>query len=196
MNDTAAANDDAHRILLLQIADGDEEALAELYRLFERRIYAFASSRLSDPAVAADLVNEVMMEVWRKADSFEGRALVSTWILGITRHRVLDELRRRGRRRFDELDPEAPEDEVPSAEDAMSGASDAAHLAYCLDQLPEAQREAVHLAFFEDLPYGEIAELAECPPGTVKTRVYHAKQALKRCLARRMRLGGAGDEDA
>jgi len=66
----------------------------------------------------------------------------------------------------------------------IAGAQDAERLRHCLDRLPEGQREVMHLAFFEDLSYREIASLIDSPEGTVKSRVYHAKEALKRCLSR------------
>lgn len=171
-----------HERLLAEIASGSEAALVELFRAFEGRIFAFAQSRLNDPAFSSDLVSEVMVEVWKKADSFEGRSAVSTWILGIARNRLMDEIRRRGRRHFDELDETTPDDESVDAPAALAAADDAGHVEECMGRLNEAQREAVHLAFYEDLTYGEIAELAGCPEGTVKTRIYHAKKALQRCL--------------
>ncbi len=171
-----------HNELLESIAAGSEPALVELFRAFEGRIFAFAQSRLNDPAFASDLVCEVMVEVWKNADSFEGRSAVSSWILGIARNRLMDEIRRRGRRHFDELDETTPDDESIDASAALAAAGDAGHVKECMDRLNEAQREAVHLAFYEDLTYVEIAGITDCPEGTVKTRIYHAKKALQRCL--------------
>lgn len=171
-----------HAELLQEVASGSEEALVELYRAFEGRIFAFAQSRMNDPAFAADLVNEVMVEVWKKASTFQGRSAVSSWILGIARNRLMDEVRRRGRRHFDELDERTPDDDSVDASEVMAAADDASQVEECMGRLNEAQREAVHLAFYEDLSYGEIAEIAGCPEGTVKTRIHHAKKALQRCL--------------
>ncbi len=181
-----------HERLLEEIASGSEEALVALYRAFEGRIFAFAQSRLNDPAFAADLVNEVMVEVWKKASTFEGRSAASSWILGIARNRLMDEIRRRGRRHFDELDEATPDEGQTDATEALAAADDAGHVEECMKRLNEAQREAVHLAFYEDLSYAEIAEIAGCPEGTVKTRVFHAKKALQRCL----RGFGLGPADA
>ena len=174
------------RQLLDRIAAGDEAALADFYRLFEARIYRFAQARLNDPFSAADILNEVMLEVWKQAGRFQGRSKLSTWLLGITRYKVLDRLRQRQRNPVQqELDDRLP-DESPSHEAVIAGAQDAERLRHCLDRLPESQREVMHLAFFEDLGYREIAALVDCPEGTVKSRVYHAKEALKRCLSRLM----------
>ena len=174
---------DVERALLLRIGEGDERALEDLYRRFEPRILAFAYQRLNDSAAASDTLNEVMLEIWNSASRFEGRSSVATWILSITRFRVIDRLRKRGGRVFEELEDATSEDPAESAEDALAGAGDAQWVRRCVEQLPPAQRDAIHLAFFEDLSYADIAKVMDCPEGTVKTRVYHAKRALKSCLA-------------
>ena len=61
------------------------------------------------------------------------------------------------------------------------------HLRGCMERLSDEQRQVVHLAFFEDLSYREISEIVGNPEGTIKARMFHAKQALKRCLARRIK---------
>ena len=174
---------DEEQDLVARIAARDESALEELYRRFEPRIMAFAYRRLNDPGAAADTLNEVMLEVWKSAERFEGRSSVATWILSITRHRVIDRLRARGGRIFEEIDEGEEDTRAVDAEAAMAGAADAGAVRDCIEELPDAQREAVHLAFFEDMAYADIAQVMECPEGTVKTRVYHAKKALKDCLA-------------
>lgn len=181
-----AATVDPDRALVDRIAAGSEEAMTELYGRHARRLHAFAVARLRDPAAAADVLSEVMVEVWRRADRFEGRARVSTWLFGIAHHKVIDELRRRGARGLASAD----DDEAAGLPDlhavdpvrAIDAAGEAERLRRCLERLGDSHREAVHLAFFEDLSCAEIAEIAACPIGTVKTRLFHAKRLLKRCL--------------
>ncbi len=170
--------------LLDKIATGDEQALADFYHLFEDRIYRYAHARLNDPFTAADILNEVMLEVWKQAARFEGRSKLSTWLLGITRYKVLDRLRQRQRQPEQQQTDERLADDGPSHDTLIASAEDAEYLRHCLEKLPEAQREVMHLAFFEDLGYRDIASLIDCPEGTVKSRVFHAKEALKRCLSR------------
>ena len=171
-------------ILLSQIADGSEAALKEFYESYHARIYGFALKRLNDPADAADVLNDVMLEVWRSAGRFEGRSKLLTWVLGIAYHKVIDILRRRGRGALSiELDEEMADENSPVAIDILAGLEDAKQVRRCLDQLSDAHRVVMHLAFFEDLSYPEIAEIADCPVGTVKTRMFYAKQALQRCLS-------------
>jgi len=176
--------------LLRAVAGGDADALAELYRRLESSIYAFAMSRLSDREQAGEVLHEVVLEVWRKADTFRGRSRSLTWILGIARHKILDAQRRSKRWR-----PEPPPDEdVPDPaatpferlhrgdrRDAVRGA---------LAALSDDHREVIHLAFYQDLSYPEISRLLDIPEGTVKTRVFHAKKAMRRRLAGRLE-GGA-----
>ena len=169
--------------LLSRIAGGDDNALADFYRLHESTVYAFALNRLNDPHAAADVVNEVMIGVWRGADRFQGSAKVRTWLLGITHNKVVDRLRARHRHDADELNDDMVDDDQATALDAVAHAEDTDRLKQCIDRLTDAHRQVVHLGFFEDLSYGEVAEIVGCPEGTVKTRMYHAKQSLKRCLA-------------
>ncbi len=168
--------------LLARMATRDESALREFYRQFHGQIYAFALKRLRDPADAADVLNEVMLEVWRSAGRFESRSKVSTWVLGITHHKAVDRLRRRKNRSYEELDDQIEDSDSPTAADVLAGAQDAALLRRCLDGLSDMHRQVMHLAYFEDLSCEEIAEISDCPVGTVKTRMFHARRLLKLCL--------------
>ena len=173
--------------LLQAIAQGSMSAMESLYRQFERTVYRYALSHLSDPFDAAEVLNDVMLDVWRQAGRFEGRSQVSTWLLGMTRHKVLDRLRARQRHATEALDDDIGEqlaDEAPGAEQSMVAEQDAQRMRDCLRKLPPHHREVVHLAFYEDMGYEAIAALVQCPPGTVKSRVHHAKEALKKCLNR------------
>lgn len=182
-------SDELARRLLTAIAGGDESSLEELYVMYEKDVYAFALSRLSDPHAAADIVNEVMLVVWRTAERFRGGAKVRTWLLGITNNKVLDALRRRGTRPHEELDERLADSSSETGERIVATAQHSRSVETCLKALTDQHRQVVHLAFYEDLSYREIAEIVDCPAGTVKTRMYHAKISLKRCLER-MGLNG------
>ncbi|HSH42211.1 MAG TPA: sigma-70 family RNA polymerase sigma factor [Arenicellales bacterium] len=178
------------RRLLAAVADGDKSSMEEFYEMFERDVYAFARSRLDDPHAAADILHEVMLAVWRTAGRFQGGSRVRTWLLGIANNKVLDALRRRGRRAHEELDDGMPDEAAEAGERAVAAAQHSRSVLRCLESLNDRHRQVVHLAFFEDLSYGEIAQVVDCPPGTVKTRMYHARNLLKRCLER-MGVNGA-----
>lgn len=174
--------DDEDTALLARIATGSEAAMGAFYRRHEARIYAFVMRRLANEADAAEVLNEVMMDVWRGASSFQQRARATTWLFGIAHNKSVDLLRRRGRRTAEPLDFDIADDRPDPGPAAVAHAQDSHHISHCMKQLPEAQRQVVHLTFFEDLPYGEIAEILDIPEGTVKTRMFHARKALALCL--------------
>lgn len=176
--------------LLAAIAEEDMDALSEFYRRHQRRVFQFLLSKLNDSFVAGDLLNDTMMEVWRAAGRFQGRSKVTTWLLGIAQHKVLDYWRQQGRRQFTELD-DTMIDEDPNADlEALTlAARDRQQLHACMAKLSPEHREVLHLVFFEELNYEEIGEIIGVPEGTVKSRVYHAKQLMKRQLT--LALGAA-----
>ena len=179
--------DPYNRSLLGQIAQGSEKALKEFYEAFQGKIYAFAKIRLNDSHEAADLLNEVMWEVWRGANRFEGRSSVTTWVFGIANHKVIDRLRSKGKLPMDDLESIVVEESDQDLDEILTQKQLGEHLRRCMEKLSDNQRQVVHLAFFEDLSYREISEITGSPEGTIKARMYHAKQALKRCLARRIK---------
>lgn len=172
--------------LLAAIANGSMSAMETFYRQHERCVYRYALAQTGDAFDAAEVLNDVMLEVWRQAGRFEGRSAVTTWLLGMARFKSIDRLRLRQRHAAETLDEaaESAEDETPRAEQQLAQAQEAQRLRDCMGKLPAHQREVMHLAFFEDMGYEAIAALVQCPPGTVKSRVHHAKEAIRKCLNR------------
>ncbi len=171
--------------LLNQISAGDQKALADFYRLFETRLYQFIKSKLNDSFEASDILNEVFLDVWRKADSFEGRSKVSTWLFGIAYYKTMDRLRKKKPDMIDD-DMLDIEDDAPTQLTCLVNAENSVAIRFCLDALKGAHRAVMELSFFDDLSYREIAQIVDCPENTVKTRMFHAKQAMKQCLTKRM----------
>jgi len=169
--------------LLDMIKSGNEAAFDEFYRRFEKKVYHFIRQKLNDQFEAYDVLHEVFMEIWRKADRFEGRSKVSTWVFGIAFNKSIDRLRKRTPDQLDEEKHETVADEDGlNPMELLNATEEATFLHKCVQALSDAQRAVVQLAFFEDMSYPEIAEVIGRPEGTVKTRVFHAKQALKRCV--------------
>jgi RNA polymerase sigma-70 factor (ECF subfamily) len=168
--------------LLKQVASGDQNAMSEFYDRFHSAVYHFALKRMREPSDAAEVLNLVMLEVWKTAGRFEGRSKVRTWLLGITNHKIIDALRKIGRHEGEELTDVHEDESQHEAIDLVALSEHAGFIQRCMEALSDAHRQVVHLAFFEDLVYTEIADIMECPEGTVKTRMYHAKTALKKCL--------------
>jgi len=181
------AGDDApnDQQLLTEIANGDMNAVTVFYQRHESRVYRYAMTKVSDSSVASDILNDVMMQVWRSAAKFEGRAKVTTWLLGIAHNKVVDHWRKLGKREYTELD-ENMEDDTTSGVNpahATEAASDGKLLRTCLAKLKPEHREILHLVFFEELGYSEIANIIDVPEGTVKSRVFHARNLMKKQLA-------------
>lgn len=173
------------KLLLQSIATGDKAAMAALYKLMERPIYRFICSRLNDPFEANDILHEVFIDVWRTAAKFEGRSSVKTWMLSIAYRKTMDRFRKMKRVTLTDEVPEVV-DTATNQLDLVSMGEEKAHVRFCLDELSLEHRSAIELAFYEDMTYREIAKVADTPEGTIKTRIYHAKQLLKRCLAGRL----------
>lgn len=184
MNDAVPQTEDDARRWLEAIGTGDQRALERFYRAYHGAVYQFALRLVRNPADAAELVNESMLEVWKAAATFRGGSRVKTWLLGIVNHRAIDLLRRKKRHVSDELDFDVADDAACPLPQALADAQHARHVRHCLSTLPERHRQVVHLTFFEQLAYPEIAQVLDVPAGTVKTRMMHAKSKLMHCLRR------------
>ncbi|MBL1321194.1 MAG: sigma-70 family RNA polymerase sigma factor [Methylophaga sp.] len=172
--------------LLQKVSTGDELAFADLYRMYESRLYRFITSKLNDSFEASDILNEVFLDVWRKANTFEGRSKVSTWLFGIAYYKTMDRLRKKIPETVDDDRFLEIEDDSPNQLTCMISNENAGDVRFCLDALKAAHRTVMELTFFNELSYREISNIVDCPENTVKTRMFHAKQAMKRCLTKRM----------
>jgi RNA polymerase sigma-70 factor (ECF subfamily) len=184
--------DEEHRALVRTIAarnEGSEAAMAGLYRALHGQVFAFVRRRwgMADDHEVQAVVGDTLYEVWRAAGRFTGESQVRTWVLGIARHKMLDALRQgKAGLAHDDIEEHATTLADPSA-DLLQGLVERQKmdgLATCMDRLPTEQRESLHLLLVEALAVEEIARIQGCPSGTVKSRVFHAKQKLKDCLAR------------
>jgi RNA polymerase sigma-70 factor (ECF subfamily) len=169
-----AGSDGSFFAALLQrvAAQRDRGAFVLLFNHFAPRVKAYLM-RLGSPADGAEeLTQEVMLTVWRRADSFDAaRAGVSTWIFAIARNRRIDSLRRAPRRDFEPDDP----DLTPSAPAAPDQSADAHEwerkLGAALVDLPHEQAQMLRLAYYDDRSHSEIAATLNMPLGTVKSRL-------------------------
>jgi RNA polymerase sigma-70 factor, ECF subfamily len=184
---------DPHYALLIRIAKRDadsQSAMAQLYHALQSNVFAFVRRRLNladDHAVQAVVV-DTMYEVWRAADQFAAGSQVKTWVLGIARHKLLDAIRKDPHTQHEYEDiadhAETLADQSPDIVSQLAAQQRAQWLSFCMDKLPQDQRESLHLLFVEGMSVSDIASIQNCPSGTVKTRVFHAKAKLKNCLAR------------
>jgi len=179
--------------LLGRIEQKDEGAFRELYCAFSRKLYAYVLRQLSDPAQAEEIVADTLYEVWKAPAKFRGDSQFSTWLIGIARNKVLMHWRSRK--------PDADHDDVadlaeqlpsdaPGAFDIMADQQRSEGVRTCVDKLGTDHRECVHLVFYQGVALADVARIQQIPEGTVKTRLFHARQKLKQCLQRMLAREG------
>jgi RNA polymerase sigma-70 factor (ECF subfamily) len=179
---------DANRRLiaaLARIPHGDRAALQTLYRLTSAKLFGVALRILGERGEAEDVLQEVYVTVWRKADDFDpARASPMTWLIAISRNRAIDRLRAtRRRRHMEPIDAAAKVvDSAPAADTLIENTETNARLHGCLDGLDADERAALRGAFFDGNTYEELAERTSTPLGTMKSRIRRAMIKLKNCL--------------
>ena len=203
MAEGRAAPPPADAALVAAVAAGSEDALAELYDRHAAAIHATVLRITGDRQVAEEVVQEVFLALWNRAERFDPAVgSLSAWLATIARHRAVDRLRAAGRR--PRLASLAPSDDEPAAdalERAAAGrpgrgsfdaadpvaASEAAEARAAINRalatMPEPEREVILLAYRDELSQSEIATRLGWPLGTVKTRTRRALARLREALA-------------
>lgn len=170
--------------LLDALASGpDRRAFARLFGHFAPRVKSYLRRLGADDALAEELVQEVMLTVWRRAQLFDRRqAGASTWIFTIARNKRIDRLRRERRPDLDPDDPAlVPEAETPADQQVEAGQRQA-RLRAAVARLPDEQARLLRLSYFEDKSHSTIADELDLPLGTVKSRLRLALSRLKTLL--------------
>jgi len=174
--------------LLLALARGDDSALSPIYRRYVPTVFKIAVQALGREA-AEDVVQEVFSSVWKNAGTFDpARGLVRPWIVQIARSRVLNELRRRSRK--PETNDDGDDSAISEVPDLASQPDQVVWEEYrrsaiqkAIGSLAPPQRQALSLAFFEDLTHEQVANALKVPLGTTKTRIRAGIQQLRIALA-------------
>jgi len=176
----------ADQAALARIARGDQSAFADLYDRHARLVYSLALRILQDRADAEDVVQEVFAQVWAQAGRYDAsRGAVAAWMLMLTRSRAIDRLRAQRVRPEAAAEAGAAEDvvDMAAAQDMdLLSAEQVARLQRALKELPDVQRTALELAYYEGLTHVEIAARLAEPLGTVKTRIRQAVITLRGAL--------------
>ena len=182
MSEAAA---DADHQLVKRIAAGDRQALAELYSRFRQPLFHYLLQLTPDAGLAEELLQDTLVAVWQSARTFEARSAVLTWLIGIARRQAHNTLRRRG---LPLADATALHDRPTVAADpAEIILADVARdeLAAAFQRLAPMHREILGLIFVQEVSYQEAATILGVPIGTVKSRLNHARQALRAQIAAR-----------
>src|SRR5215510_3722550 len=169
--------------LVARIAKGDKRALQILYCRHNVFIYRFELRFLSDEASAEDVVSDVFLAVWRRAERFEGRSQVSTWLLAIARNKALSRMRARTTEPLDEEIAESVEDLADDPEVTLQKEQRRAILQDCLTQLSAVHREIVDLVYYHGKKIEEAATILGVPLNTVKTRMFYARKRIGELIA-------------
>ena len=164
--------------LLARIATGNRLAMRVLYARYNQRVFRFALRLLQSETLAEDVVSEVFLDVWRKAATFEGRAQVSTWLLGITRNKALDARKLRPTDGWDQEAAEAVEDPAADPEVEFQKKDTRAVMRKCLAQLSPTHREIIDLVYYHGKSIDEVARITGAGQATVKTRMFYARKHL------------------
>ncbi len=163
--------------LMLDFQRGSREALEELFARYRQPLYGFFRRRLEGRNRAEDLVQETFLAVMRGASRYEPRALMRTYLYGVALKLVAAERRKLTR------------DPAPEQPDAVGGAvENVLWIQHALEKLDPSEREILMQREYEQLSYGEIADLLRLPVNTVRSRLFRSRLALKQRLEPASRL--------
>ncbi|MDE2939188.1 MAG: sigma-70 family RNA polymerase sigma factor [Chloroflexota bacterium] len=171
--------------LLVRIAAGEKDALEAIYERYSSPVYSLARYMLRSEAVAEEATQDVFLNIWLKASSYNSsRGQPKTWIMSVAHHKIIDVIRSRRRaeaisdpKEYETLDL-LPSEQVGTAETVVRNL-EAERVRRALERLPVTQQEVVTLAYFGGLSQSEIAARLGQPLGTVKTRARLALQKLR-----------------
>jgi RNA polymerase sigma-70 factor (ECF subfamily) len=171
----AASDED----LIKRIARGDRLAMKSFYARHNVRLYRFLVRLTRREATAEELMNEVFLEIWRKAGGYEGRSAVTTWMMSIAHHKAISSLRKRGEESLDEDEngwDAVDEDDDP--ETVLQKQDKARLLRVCMGKLSTEHRTILDLVYYHDKSVAEASEVLGIPENTVKTRMFYARKRL------------------
>jgi RNA polymerase sigma-70 factor (ECF subfamily) len=174
---------DVDHALIRAIAAGSKPAMRTLFLRHHARVLRYATRIVHDHAAAEDVLSEVFLDVWRRADRFEGRSSVATWICGIARHKALTALEAKPPTCNEDDHLLTLADPSPGPDGGLDARDRAAMLRRCIDALSREHREIIDLVYFREKPIKEIANILGIGLNTVKSRVFYARKRLAALLA-------------
>ncbi len=181
--------DEARRRLadaLIRAGRGSRSALAEVYEATSAKLFGICLRILGERGEAEDALQDIYLNVWRKAGSFDPeRASPITWLAALARNRSIDRLRARAGRISEPIEAALHiSDPAPDAATSLEAAEAGARLSGCIGELETRKADAIRTAFFEGATYAELAVRSGVPLGTMKSWVRRGLHQLKECLER------------
>ena len=178
-----AVPDELSELLIAVAEHRDRKAFIRLFEHFGPRVKSYLKRLGVIDSEADDLMQEVMLTVWRRAEQFDHRkARASTWIFTITRNKRIDAIRRERRPELDPNDPALVPDRDDDPSEAVSANEWREAIRKAIDEVPEEQARLLRMSFFEDKTHDVIAKELDLPLGTVKSRIRLAVAKLRRSL--------------
>lgn len=176
--------------LLRRFAEGDEKAFLEIYDTYSKKLLQYTYRCMGDWQEAEDIVQEVFVQVMKDASTFEPRASLSTWIYRIATFMCLKRHRDRGiRRRIIDRESAAGTFEKPVADEDGARSSEVAEqvaaIRKIVETLPSDQKTAFVLREYDGKSYEEIGKITDSEIGTVKSRIFRARQAIREVMAKK-----------
>jgi len=179
---TASDRDGADRALMARIARADKAALKTLFLCHQTQVFRFIQRIVRNEAVAEELVNEVFLDVWQHAASYEGRSSVTTWLLRLAHNRAISALRKRREEAWDEEKAGEIPDGADDSEVIAQKSDKGRLLRRCIDRLSPEHREIVDLVYYHERSIAEASTILGIPEGTVKTKLFVARKRLSELL--------------
>ncbi len=163
----------ADQELVARLRKGDKSAFMEIYARYSQIVFNLVLKILRSREETEEVVQEIFLQVWNKADSYDpARGAISTWIVNIARSRSIDKLRTLGyKRQTAELDEERMNSKSDFSRIIEDREESRKIIREALDSLPDNQKIAIEMVFFEGLTHIEAAERLNEPVGTIKTRI-------------------------
>jgi len=163
------------RELIAKIAKKDQNAFQTFFYIYKNRLYYYFYKLLENQEDAEELTMETFFRIYRNAGTFRGGSKVSSWVFGIARRVCLEHLKEKNKsiKTLELYEGDAVSEGSPINEDVEL-------VRKAIEKLAPYEREVLFLAYYEELPYEDIAKVLDIPVGTVKSRVFNAKAKLKK----------------
>jgi len=190
MSGTSSESKDADLLLVERVKKGDARAFDLLVLKYQHRVIAVISKLVRDRDAAQDIAQDTFVRAWKAIDKFRGDSAFYTWLYRIATNTAKNWLVAQGRRPRQDVDiddheaPELAELSDAATPDAVTNSEQLAEkIQQAMNKLPSELRRAISLRELDGLSYEEIAEELDCPVGTVRSRIFRAREAINQVIS-------------